>query len=117
MTKEAAAPSSDEALRLEIAQLRRLEIASLIEASTLVVLVGVAVPLKYLGHYDVAVRIMGPAHGLAFLAYVWTALQTVAGGGWSPRATARLFLTAFIPFAGFTMPRFLHARAAALGAR
>lgn len=83
----------------------------------MVVLVGIAVPLKYVGHYDLAVRIMGPVHGLAFLAYVWTALQTVADGGWSPRATARLFLTAVIPFAGFTMPRFLRARAAALAAR
>lgn len=100
----------------ELTQLRRLEITSVLEATTLVVLVCIAVPLKHLGHYDVAVQIMGPVHGLAFLAYVWTALQTVSGGGWSRRATARLFLTAFIPFAGFTTPAFLRPRIEALAA-
>jgi integral membrane protein len=110
-------PGRDDACRLELAQLRQLEITSVLEAVTLVVLVGIAVPLKHVGHYDLAVRIMGPVHGLTFLAYVWTVLQTVAGGGWSAGAAARLFLTAFIPFAGFTTPRFLRARAAALAAK
>jgi integral membrane protein len=110
-------PGRDDACRLELAQLRQLEITSVLEATTLVVLVCIAVPLKHVGHYDLAVRIMGPVHGLAFLAYAWTALQTVAGGGWSPGAAARLFLTAFIPFAGFTTPTFLRARAAALAAK
>lgn len=102
------------AQRLEIGQLRRLELVSLLEATTLVVLVGLAVPLKHLAHLDLAVRIMGPLHGLAFLAYVWTALQTVAGGGWRPAQIARLFLVAFIPFAGYTNLPFLRARAADL---
>lgn len=106
----------DEALRLERAQLRRLEIVSVVEATTLVLLVFVAVPLKHLGHHDLAVRIMGPVHGLAFLVYIWTALQTVAGGGWALRAAARLFVVAFVPFAGFTNLGFLRARAASLAA-
>lgn len=116
MTDRALQPGGDDARRFELAQLRRLEIASVLEATTLVVLVCVAVPLKHLGHYDVAVRVMGPVHGLAFLAYVWTVLQTVTGGGWSSRAIARLFLTAFIPFAGFTTPAFLRPRLEALAA-
>jgi integral membrane protein len=91
-----------------------LEIVSILEATTLVILVVVAVPLKHFGHHDLAVRIMGPAHGLAFLAYVWTALQTVAGGGWSGAATTRLFAVAFVPFAGFANLRILRARQAAL---
>jgi integral membrane protein len=93
-----------------------LEIASVLEASTLVVLVCVAVPLKHLGHHDIAVRIIGPVHGLAFLAYLWTVLQTVTGGGWSGRAIARLLLTAFIPFAGFATPAFLRSRRQAIAA-
>ena len=116
MTDRTPQPDGSDARRLELAQLRRLEIASVLEATTLVVLVCVAVPLKHLSHYDAAVRVMGPVHGLAFLAYVWTALQTVTGGGWSGRATTRLFLTAFIPFAGFTTPAFLRPRLEALAA-
>lgn len=101
-----------EAEPLEPGQLHRLEIVSLIEATTLVLLVVVAVPLKHLAHLEIAVRIMGPVHGLAFLAYVWTALQTVTGGGWRSADVARLFLVGFVPFAGFANLRFLRARAA-----
>ncbi len=114
MTIEKTQQCSADALHLELIQLRRLELFSKLEATTLAALVSIAVPLKYMGHDALAVRILGPVHGLAFLIYVWTALQTVSGGGWSSRATARLFLTAFVPFAGFTTPAFLRKRAASL---
>ena len=87
---------------------------SLVEATTLVVLIGVAAPMKHLAHLDIAVSIMGPIHGLAFMVYLWTVVQTIVGGGWRPVDVARLFLVAFIPFAGFANLRFLRARAAAI---
>ena len=90
-----------ERIRLERAQLRRLEAASLVEATTLLLLVGVAVPLRHLAGQPGAVTVMGPVHGLAFAAYVWTVLQTTAGGGWHRREWLRLLATAFVPFAGF----------------
>ena len=88
-------------IRLELTQLRRLEAASLVEATTLVLLVGAAVPLKHLAGMPVAVTVMGPIHGLAFAAYIWTVLQTVAGGGWRRAEWLRLVASAFVPFAGY----------------
>ncbi len=70
-------PANAEARRLEYGQLRMPELASPLEATTLVLPVGVAVPLKHVAHLDLAVKIMGPVHGAAFLAYVWTAQQTL----------------------------------------
>lgn len=86
---------------LERAQLSRLRLTSLGEATTLILLVGVAVPLKHLAGQPLGVRVMGPVHGLMFLAYLWTAVQTVSGGGWSSRDIARLLIGAVIPFGGF----------------
>lgn len=57
---------------------------------------------------------MGPVHGLAFLFYVWTVLETVTGGGWARRDVARLLLVAFVPFAGFANLGFIRRRAARL---
>jgi integral membrane protein len=85
----------------ERTQLKRLEIMSLIEATTLVVLVFVMVPAKHLFGWPLGSRILGPVHGLAFLSYVWTALQTVSGGGWTRRDIARVFVVALIPLAGY----------------
>lgn len=96
--------------QIEVAQLRRLEVVSIAEATTLVVLVGLAVPLKYLAGWDLGVRLMGPVHGIAFLAYIWTVLQTVAGGGWSFIDVVRLFLVSFIPLAGFSNIPFISRR-------
>jgi len=90
-----------EARAIEFAQLRRLKIASLAEAATLLLLACFAVPLKHLGDWDVGVRIMGPVHGVAFLAYAWTAIQTIAGGGWTRMEALRLFVSACVPFGGF----------------
>lgn len=86
---------------LERDQLRRLEILSIVEATTLVLLVCVAVPLNHVFGWPLGSRILGPVHGLAFLAYGWTALQTVAAGDWRGRDIARLFIVAFVPFAGY----------------
>lgn len=108
--------SAPSPVTLETRQIRRLELLSIIEALTLVTLVGVAVPLKHVLHADLPVRIMGPVHGLAFLLYIWTVLQTVAGGEWRGREAARLFLVAFVPFAGFATISLLRARAARLRA-
>ena len=100
--------------RLEREQLRRLEVASIVEASTLILLLLVAVPLKHLAGWAAAVTVVGPVHGLAFLAYVWTTVETAAGGGWSRREFARLFIVAFIPFGGFANVAFLRRKIARL---
>jgi integral membrane protein len=92
---------STSGLELEVAQLRRLERVSLIEATTLVLLVCVAVPLKHLAGWPIGVALIGPIHGLAFLTYGWVAIQTVAGGGWRRAEAARLLLLAVIPFGGY----------------
>lgn len=104
------------ATELDLAQLRRLEIASFAEATTLLLLLGLAVPLKHLGGWDAGVRVIGPVHGLAFLAYVWIAIQTVAGGGWSRAGAVRLFLVALVPFGGFFNLPHLRRKAAELRA-
>ncbi len=103
-----------EHVRLELLQLRRLEVASLIEATTLILLVGVAVPLRHLLGKPVAVTVMGPVHGLAFVAYIWTVLQTVAEGGWRRPEWLRLVAVAFVPLAGYTNLPLIRRKAKAL---
>ena len=106
--------NAGDAAEIELAQLRRLEIASFAEATTLLLLVAVAVPRKHLGGWDIGVRVMGPVHGLVFVAYLWTVVQTIAGAGWRPVEMARLFVVAFVPFGGFFNLPFLAGKAAAL---
>lgn len=98
---------------LERKQLKRLEVVSLIEATTLVLLVLIAAPLRHVWGWPYGSKLLGPIHGIAFLAYIWTALQTVAGGGWHKREVLRLFIVAFVPFGGYANIRWLRERAKA----
>jgi len=84
---------------MHVMMLRRLRLASMLEGTTLILLVCIAVPLKYVGEWPPGVRLMGPVHGIAFLVYCWLLLQTVGAGLWPRREAVLLLLFAFVPFA------------------
>lgn len=75
--------------------LRRL---ALLEGLTLLLLIFVAVPLKYAVHWPLGVRIIGPIHGLAFLVYSWALIQSDLP---CPQRW-RCWLGAFLPGAVFS---------------
>jgi integral membrane protein len=97
-------------------QLRRMRQVSLVEGSTLIVLIFIAVPLKHLGGYPLATAIMGPIHGIAFVVYVWMLIQTVVSGEWSRVEILRLMIAAIVPFGAFFNERALREKDAALAA-
>ena len=105
------APSDDDRR-----QLGRMRIASITEATTLAILVFVAVPLKHAFGMPQVVSVMGPIHGLAFLFYIWMLIQSHFQIGWSGREWVRMILCAFIPLAGFVNERLLKHRQDALAA-
>jgi integral membrane protein len=97
-------------------QLRRMRQLSMVEGSTLIVLIFIAVPLKHLGGYPLATAIMGPIHGVAFVVYAWMLIQTVVSGEWSRTEILRLAIAALVPFGAFFNQRVLKEKDAALAA-
>lgn len=106
--------SKTRSVELERAQLRRLRLSSWLEATTLLVLVLIGVPLKRLFGMPLMVSIVGPIHGIAFLYYIWTVIETVSGAHWPRAEVVRLVLVAFVPFGGFTNRPLLDRKEAAL---
>lgn len=95
-------------------QLGRMRLASILEATTLAVLVFIAVPLKHAFGMPQVVSVMGPVHGLAFLFYIWMLIQSHFQIGWTSREWVRMIACAFIPLAGFVNERLLKHRQDAL---
>ena len=91
---------------------RRLRWAGRIEGVTLVLLLGVAVPLKRVWGYPDLASVMGPIHGLAFIAYALALAETVSSGGWRPIEIIRTALVAVVPFGPFFNDRFVGRKAA-----
>jgi integral membrane protein len=53
------------------------------------------------------VQIMGPIHGMLFLAYVVVALSVRSQAGWTGRQTLGVLVGAVLPFGGFVVDRWL----------
>ncbi|MFC0267789.1 DUF3817 domain-containing protein [Kushneria aurantia] len=96
--------------------MRRLRWISWLEGTTLLLLLVVAVPLKHAAGMPLAVSIMGPIHGVAFLLYLSALFRVVAMGGWDTTDVARMVLAAFIPFGAFINAPFMHRKARELTA-
>lgn len=91
-------------------QLRRMRLASALEATTLAILVFIAVPLKHVFGMPQFVSAMGPLHGLAFLFYLWMLIQSHFQLRWTGAEWLRMVAFAFIPLAGFVNERLLKGR-------
>jgi integral membrane protein len=82
--------------------LGRLRLLGLAEGISLLILIGIGVPMKYVGHDPALVRAMGPVHGLLFLLYVLNTLRVGVEYGWRfQQTTWKVLLACIIPFGTF----------------
>ena len=77
---------------------------ALAEATSFLALL-VASYVKHAHDEPVGVQILGPLHGLLFLAYVLLAFNLAPRAGWSGRTTLLVLLGAVLPFGGFVVDR------------
>lgn len=106
-----------EAFTDEIAALDRLRWASWGEASTLLALLLIGVPLRHLYGWHAATLTLGPIHGVAFLGFTATLLRASSGAHWPRRETGRALIAALLPFGGFVNERRLRRQQADLVGR
>jgi integral membrane protein len=75
----------------------------IIEGISYVLLLGVAMPLKYVADMPLAVRIAGSAHGLLFVLFVVVLVWEVVRGRWSFERASMAFGASLVPFGTFIM--------------
>lgn len=68
-----------------------------LEAISFLLLLGVAMPLKYVYGQPMAVRVVGSLHGLLFVLYCHAALMMAFKRGWSPGKTALALVASVFP--------------------
>jgi integral membrane protein len=92
----------------------RFRILAFLTGALLVLLVFVAMPLKYWGDNDGPVAVVAPAHGFLFMVYVLTALDLGARLRWPWLKLGLIMLAGTIPFASFVAERRAHTEVNAL---
>ncbi|MCK5895368.1 MAG: DUF3817 domain-containing protein [Cocleimonas sp.] len=75
--------------------------AALFEGSSLLLLLFVAMPLKYYAGIPEAVKIIGPLHGILFLSFIVLLFSHAAKNELSVVKTLMGFVASFIPFGTF----------------
>lgn len=84
---------------------RQLLWVARLEGVSYLVLLGVAMPLKYAAGLPLAVRVSGAIHGLLFLGFVVALVRAVSEERWPLRRAARWFVASLIPLALFFLER------------
>lgn len=69
------------------------------------ILLFIAMPLKYILHLPEAVKIMGWIHGLLFVFFMVTLINVKLSLKWSSRHTFTAFLASLIPFGTFVLDK------------
>lgn len=80
----------------------RLRLLSIIEGISLIVLVLIAVPIKYLSGEPYWVKVIGPIHGALFVFFVLATIMEAVSRRWSFWTTIWILgIASFIPFGCF----------------
>lgn len=78
-----------------------LRTLSWVEGLSFLVLLGIAMPLKYWAGMPMAVRVVGSIHGALFVAFCAALLRAFLGARWPWSRAALVFGASFVPFAPF----------------
>lgn len=71
----------------------------------LLVLVLVAMPLKYLADSEATIGIVGPLHGFLYMVYLVATVGLAFRARWTPVKTVLVMLAGTVPFVSFVVER------------
>lgn len=87
------------------ASVHTLRLLALTEGVSFLVLLGIAMPLKYLASMPMAVKVAGWIHGILFVALCYVLLRVTVEKAWPLTRAGLVFLAALLPFGPFVIDR------------
>ncbi len=83
----------------------RLRLIGLLEGSSFLILLLIAMPLKYAAGLPLAVKYVGWAHGALFLLFLLALAQAAAETDWGFKKIAGAFIASLVPLGTFIMDK------------
>lgn len=85
--------------------LTRYRVMAYVVGVFLLLLVLVAMPLKYLGDNEGPISVIGPVHGFIYMVYLLAALDLAVKARWSKWKTLWVLAAGALPFVSFVVER------------
>ena len=85
--------------------LLRFRVLANVVGVVLLVLVLVAVPLRYLGGHEELSKTISPVHGFLYIVYLGVTFDLARRRGWSLVRTVLVMLAGTVPFLSFVVER------------
>jgi len=85
--------------------LKRFRVMAYVTGVLLLVLVVVAMPLKYVWHEPLLVSVVGPLHGFLYMVYLVVAFDLAVRAKWTFARTLAILLAGTIPAMSFVAER------------
>ncbi|RDB08015.1 DUF3817 domain-containing protein [Runella aurantiaca] len=79
----------------------RLRIIGFLEGISFLVLLFIAMPLKYMAGQPMAVKITGMAHGVLFVLYILYVVMAAVEYSWPIKKSVLAFFASLVPFGTF----------------
>jgi integral membrane protein len=92
------------------AALTRYRVMAYVVGTLLLVLVLVAMPLKYFADMPGPVAVVGTGHGFLYAVYLLTAFDLALRARWSAKGTVLVLLAGTVPFLSFVAERIVTRR-------
>lgn len=88
-------------LKLFKTKIGRLRIMGFLEGLSLLILVFIALPLKYGYNNESLTKMLGPVHGALFLLFILNTISTGIEQKWKFKTTSTIVVSCLIPFGTF----------------
>ena len=83
----------------------RLRLIGMIEGLSLILLMFIAMPLKYIWGDPSMVKVVGQVHGLLWVGFCFVLYDTKSAEGWTFKQALIPFIASIIPFGPFVVDR------------
>lgn len=83
----------------------RLRTVGTYEGLSYLLLLGIAMPLKYMAGIPEMVKYVGWAHGLLFVLYMFSVLEVTLAHNWSVKKIAAAVIASLLPFGPYILDK------------
>ena len=84
-----------------MSELKKFRLINKIEGYSFIILLFIAMPLKYSFGFPIATKVMGMIHGILFMMFIYQLIESMKAVPFNKREALYYFILSLVPFGSF----------------